>query len=118
MTHQRSLIQRLEIIWRLTLTNQRTRNQKFQFSKKRPKTIPGRKKLNAQNIPKIIFFIFSFTTVIREFLVFQSLNNFSFSDLKMGSNERTETLNEALQNVKHEAFQMKKDFDDGNIDSG
>ena len=36
----------------------------------------------------------------------------------MGSNERTETLNEALQNVKHEAFQMKKDFDDGNIDSG
>ena len=43
MTHQRSLIQRLEIIWPLTLTNQRTRNQKFQFSKKRQKTIPGRK---------------------------------------------------------------------------
>ena len=29
-----------------------------------------------------------------------------------------ETLSEAMQNVKHEAFQMKKDFDDGNIDSG
>lgn len=29
-----------------------------------------------------------------------------------------ETLNEALQNVKHEAFQMKKDFDEGNVDSG
>ena len=29
-----------------------------------------------------------------------------------------ESLTDALQNVKHEAFQMKKDFDEGNVDSG
>lgn len=33
-------------------------------------------------------------------------------------NSPKETLNEALQNVKHEAFQMKKNFDEGSVDIG